>query len=627
LLDADEVRLFGCILPLNHKPDNFLCLIALMVVAGGYLLYAINMDAVEEVKNRLSIEDVISEYVQLKRAGRNWRGLSPFSNEKTPSFMVSPEKQIWHDFSSGKGGNVFSFIMEVEGVDFKGALEILARKAGIDLEQFRPNNKGRGPDKKRLLELLELSTKFYQVQFSQNKKTLEYVLQKRNYSKDTALEWRLGYSPNNGTALVDYAKSKGFTEAELKQAGLSAQRYKGVGDMFRGRLMVPLQDAQGHVIGFTARLLDDDPQAPKYINTPQTVLYDKSRHIYGLHLAKQTIRKEGFAVLVEGNLDVIASHQAGVRQVVATAGTALTEPHLKTLSRFTGDIRLSFDADKAGIAATERAIPIASRVKVSLSIIDIPSGKDPDELIRENPAIWEQAINKHKYALDWLIERNKQLLDLQSAQGKREFSDILLPVVRALSDDVERDHYLNEIAKTLDVSREALEQKYQKTTSINQPDRKKRVKVQPGQIDKVSLENQKAQNHFLSLMLMRKTLREFLELVTPGMLYEADARKLLEFLKKNPDFDGKKEAGALQDLADYVKILGVIYEELYQGLELNELHYESARLQARLVEHFIKTEKTKLVEQLADADTAETRALLEEARKYDQLLKQVKGAS
>jgi DNA primase len=598
-----------------------------MVVAGGYLLYAINMDAVEEVKNRLSIEDVISEYVQLKRAGRNWRGLSPFSNEKTPSFMVSPEKQIWHDFSSGKGGNVFSFIMEVEGVDFKGALEILARKAGIDLEQFRPNNKGRGPDKKRLLELLELSTKFYQVQFSQNKKTLEYVLQKRNYSKDTALEWRLGYSPNNGTALVDYAKSKGFTEAELKQAGLSVQRYKGVGDMFRGRLMVPLQDAQGHVIGFTARLLDDDPQAPKYINTPQTVLYDKSRHIYGLHLAKQTIRKEGFAVLVEGNLDVIASHQAGVRQVVATAGTALTEPHLKTLSRFTGDIRLSFDADKAGIAATERAIPIASRVKVSLSIIDIPSGKDPDELIRENPAIWEQAINKHKYALDWLIERNKQLLDLQSAQGKREFSDILLPVVRALSDDVERDHYLNEIAKTLDVSREALEQKYQKTTSINQPDRKKRVKVQPGQIDKVSLENQKAQNHFLSLMLMRKTLREFLELVTPGMLYEADARKLLEFLKKNPDFDGKKEAGALQDLADYVKILGVIYEELYQGLELNELHYESARLQARLVEHFIKTEKTKLVEQLADADTAETRALLEEARKYDQLLKQVKGAS
>jgi DNA primase len=627
LLGADEVRLFGCILPLNHKPDIFVWLIALMVVAGGYLLYAINMDAVEEVKNRLSIEDVISEYVQLKRAGRNWRGLSPFSNEKTPSFMVSPEKQIWHDFSSGKGGNVFSFIMEVEGVDFKGALEILARKAGIDLEQFRPNNKGRGPDKKRLLELLELSTKFYQVQFSQNKKTLEYVLQKRNYSKDTALEWRLGYSPNNGTALVDYAKSKGFTEAELKQAGLSAQRYKGVGDMFRGRLMVPLQDAQGHVIGFTARLLDDDPQAPKYINTPQTVLYDKSRHIYGLHLAKQTIRKEGFAVLVEGNLDVIASHQAGVRQVVATAGTALTEPHLKTLSRFTGDIRLSFDADKAGIAATERAIPIASRVKVSLSIIDIPSGKDPDELIRENPAIWEQAINKHKYALDWLIERNKQLLDLQSAQGKREFSDILLPVVRALSDDVERDHYLNEIAKTLDVSREALEQKYQKTTSINQPDRKKRVKVQPGQIDKVSLENQKAQNHFLSLMLMRKTLREFLELVTPGMLYEADARKLLEFLKKNPDFDGKKEAGALQDLADYVKILGVIYEELYQGLELNELHYESARLQARLVEHFIKTEKTKLVEQLADADTAETRALLEEARKYDQLLKQVKGAS
>ena len=315
------------------------------------------MDAVEEVKNRLSIEDVIAEYVQLKRAGRNWRGLSPFSNEKTPSFMVSPEKQIWHDFSSGKGGNMFSFIMEVEGLEFKGALELLARKAGIDIEQYRSAPRQGGPNKERLYMLLELSTKFYQVQFSKNKMALEYVLQQRKFTKETALEWRLGYSPNNGTALVDYAKSKGFTEDELKQAGLSAKSYRGgIQDMFRGRLMIPLQDAQGKLIGFTARQLDEDPNAPKYINTPQTVLYDKSRHIYGLHLAKESIRKSKVAVLVEGNLDVISSHQAGVRQVVATAGTALTEPHLKALSRFTGDIRLSFDADKAGLAATEPAV-------------------------------------------------------------------------------------------------------------------------------------------------------------------------------------------------------------------------------------------------------------------------------
>ena len=582
------------------------------------------MDAVDEIKNRLSIEDVISEYVQLKRAGRNFKGLSPFSNERTPSFMVSPEKQIWHDFSSGKGGNVFSFVMEVEGLDFKGALELLARKAGVDLEQYRGKGRSGGPNRARLHELLELSTKFYQVQFSKNQTALEYVFKKRRFTKETALTWRIGYAPNTGTALADFAKSKGFTEQELKQAGLSAQRYRGTADMFRGRLMIPLQDPQGQVVGFTARLLEDNPDAPKYINTPQTVLYDKSRHVYGLHLAKQDIRKQGFVVLVEGNLDVIASHQAGVRQVVATAGTALTEPNLKALSRFTGDIRLSFDADRAGIAATERAIPIASKVKVSLSIIDIPSGKDPDELIKQNPALWEQAITQHKYALDWLIDRNKGLLDLTTAQGKREFSDVLLPVVRALSDDVERDHYLNEIAVAIDVSREALEQKYQKTTAAGAPTVRRKVKVEPTTVDAVSVEAQKIQDHFMSLVLTRKTLREFMQLITTDMLAGDEARKLLEFLKDNPDYDGKA-ATQVKNLQEYVKILGVIYEELYHGLELNELHYEAARLQARLVEHFVKTQKSKIADELGSADPEETRALLGEARQYDVLLNQVKG--
>ncbi len=586
------------------------------------------MDAVEEVKSRLSIEDVIAEYVQLKRAGRNWRGLSPFSNEKTPSFMVSPEKQIWHDFSSGKGGNMFSFIMEVEGLEFKGALELLARKAGIDIEQYRSAPREGGPNKERLYELLELATKFYQAQFSKHKEALEYVLKRRQFSKETALEWRLGYSPNNGSALLNYAKSKGFTEPELKQAGLSAQGYRGgVQDMFRGRLMIPLQDPQGRLIGFTARQLDEDPNAPKYINTPQTVLYDKSRHIYGLHLAKESIRKTKVAVLVEGNLDVIASHQAGVRQVVATAGTALTEPHLKALSRFTGDIRLSFDADKAGLAATERALPIASRVKVSLSVINIPSGKDPDDLIRQDPKLWEAAIQKHQYALDWLMDRYAKLLDIESAQGKREFSDVLLPVVRGLSDEVERDHYLNAIAKSIGVGREALDQKFQKTSGSTPPTRRRNIKVEPAQLNKIAIENQKVQDNFLSLVLMRQTLRgEFLELVTPDMLYTDNGRELLGFLKKHPDFDGK-DVKAVKNLADYVKIEALLYEELYQGLELNELHDEAARLQARLVEKFIETEKIKLSHQLETADEATIRTLQQQDKQYNELLNKVKGGA
>jgi DNA primase len=600
------------------------------------------MDAVDEIKNRLAIEDVIGEYVQLKRAGRNWRGLSPFSNEKSPSFMVSPDKQIWHDFSSGKGGNMFSFVMEVEGLDFKGALELLARKAGIDLEQFRGQGSGSGgPNKERVYELLDLATKFYQVQFSQNKTALTYVLQKRQFSKETALEWRLGYSPNNGSALITFAQGKGFSEAELKQAGLTAKGYRGgVQDMFRGRLMIPLQDAQGRVIGFTARQLDDDPNAPKYINTPQTVLYDKSRHIYGLHLAKESIRKDKFAVLVEGNLDVIASHQAGVRQVVATAGTALTEPHLKALSRFTGDIRLCFDADKAGVAATERAIPIASRVKVSLSIIDLPSGKDPDELIKQDVAAWLKAIDTNEYALDWLMARYQKLLDINSAQGKREFTDVLLPVVRGLSDAVERDHYLTKLSEIMGVSKAALDQKF--GSERETPARQRRVKASPAAIDKRALENQRLQDHFLSLMLMRQTLREFLELITPDMLYTPSGRALLQFLRDNPDYHGKLEStkplnqalktvaseeADVQTLIDYVKIESLLYEELYQSLELNELHYEAARLQAQLIAQYVKTKKQELADQLDGVSDAEMRRILEQAKLYDQLLNQVKGAA
>ncbi len=587
------------------------------------------MDAVDEVKQRLSIEDVVTEYVQLKRAGRNWRGLSPWTNEKTPSLMVSPEKQIWHDFSSSKGGNMFSFVMEMEGVDFKGALELLARKAGVDLDQYQSKSPRGGPDKERLHNLLEQAAKFYQAHFSKSQTALEYVLKKRGFSKATALEWQLGYSPNNGSALIEYAKKKGFTEAEIKQAGLSAQGYKGgLRDMFRGRLMIPLHDQFGRVIGFTARLLEDDDNAPKYINTPQTVLYDKSRHIYGLHLAKESIRKSKFVVMVEGNLDVIASHQAGVRQVVATAGTALTEPHLKALSRFTGDIRLCFDADKAGLAATERAIPIASRVKVSLSIISMPDAKDPDELIQKDPKLWQKAIGQHQYALDWLMERYEKLLDIKSAQGKRQYSDVLLPVVRALSDDVERDHYLNAIAAKIGVSKGALSQKLSKTPGPETTKRRRRIKTTPEKLDRLAVENKKAQDQFLALMFSRQTLREFLDLVTDEMLYEDDARSLLAFLKKNRDFKAKpEEAKQLKPLADYVKIETLLYEELYQGLELNELHWEAARLQARLIEQFIKNQKMKLAEELEMSDEKTTKRLLTQAKEYDQLLNQVKGAA
>jgi DNA primase len=581
------------------------------------------MDAVEDIKSRLAIEDVVSQYVELKRAGRNFKALSPFSNERTPSFMVSPEKQIWHDFSSGKGGNMFSFVMEMEGVDFKGALEILARKAGVDLEQYRGQSSN-SKQKERLYEALELAARFYQVQFSKNQVALEYVFKKRKFNKQTALEWRLGYSPNTGTALLAFLRSKGFSDPDIKSAGLSAQRYKGQADMFRGRLMVPLMDPQGRVIGFTARLLDDDPDAPKYINTPQTLLYDKSRHVFGLHLAKESLRKIKFAVLAEGNLDVIASHQAGVRQVVATAGTALTEYQLKAIGRFTPDIRLAFDADSAGLNATERAIPIASKVGVSLGVITIPSGKDPDDLIRQDPGKWEEIIEQPKYALDWLIERYQKQLDISSAVGKRQFSDVILGVVRGLDDQVEQEHYLEKLGHLIGVSRDALLSKLKAKPAA----KLKAKKTANKPADKAALEVIKAENHLLTLALHQPKLREFLAGVKPQILAEQPARDLLAFLKEQQDFNGDPaKAAPLRPLADYVKMLSLLYEELYQDLELTELGYEAAQLQAHLVKMYVKTQKQRIAAELQSSDEARTADLLAAVKKLDHLLKTYKGGA
>ncbi|HJQ07872.1 MAG TPA: DNA primase [Candidatus Saccharimonadales bacterium] len=579
------------------------------------------MDAVEDIKSRLSIEDVVSQYVELKRAGRNFKGLSPFSNERTPSFMVSPEKQIWHDFSSGRGGNMFSFVMEMEGLDFKGALEILARKAGIDLDQYRSSRTGsRGKEKERLYAALELAAKFYQANFAKNRVALEYVFTKRKFTKQTALEWRLGYSPNNGTALVTFLQKQGFTEKEIKGAGLSAQRYRGLGDMFRGRLMVPLADPQGRIIGFTARLLADDPNAPKYINTPQTLVYDKSRHVFGLHLAKEAIRKSKYVVVAEGNLDVISSHQAEVRQVVATAGTALTEQHLKALSRFVGDIRLSFDADSAGVRATERAIPIASKVGVSLSVINIPSGKDPDELIRQDAAKWQTIIEKPQYALDWLIDRYKTQLDITSAQGKRQFSDVILQVVRGLADQVEKEHYIARIAELIGVSRDAL---LTKLHHSNEQPKLKLKKTPSKPPDKLALEMIKTENHLLALALMQPKLREYTSALKSQMLAEEQAGTLLAFLQANPDFQGKpQEAAPLRPLADYVKMLSLLFEELYQDLEIQELRYEAARLQDHVIDQYVKLQKQRIARELQHTtDDARTAQLLEAVKKLTNLLK------
>ena len=582
------------------------------------------MDAVSEVKSRLSIEDVVSEYVQLKRAGKNFKGLSPFTDERTPSFVVSPEKQIWHDFSSGRGGDMFTFIEEVEGLDFKGSLEVLARKAGVDLEQFQTKGKSGGPDKERLFSLLDAAARFYQVQFSKNKEAYEYIFNKRKFNKETALAFRIGYSSEGHRSLTNALLKKNFTETELKAAGVSVERRDGLSDMFYGRVMFPLSDPFGRVIGFTARLLKDVSGAPKYINTPSTVLYDKSRHIYGLHLAKKAIQKEKTAVLVEGNLDVIASHQAGVVNVVATAGTALTETQLKNLSRLSQDVRLAFDQDKAGVAAAERAIPIAGKVGVNLSIVTIPSGKDPDELINQDPALWKKAIDSSEPALDWLLKTYQERLDLKTASGKKQFSDVSLAIVKLLPDAVEQDHYIQKIAKLTEVHADSLRAKLQSVSRQGQL-RRKAIKDSPQPKSALASEDRRAQEHFLGLMLMMPSTRQYLSLVNEQMFGGDEARSVFTFLQANRNFEGDlAKAPDLQPISDYVKILSLQFEELYGEIEMTELQYEAARLRATVVNHFVKKQNQIIRRKLSNSDEKESADLLARVNKLNQLLKRTR---
>ena len=289
-------------------------------------------DARDEIKSRISIEDLAGEYLELKRTGRNFKALSPWTNERTPSFIISPDKQIWHDFSSGKGGDIFGFIMEVEGMEFREALEFLARKAGVELQSYNVARSREISEKKdRLRKILEISANFYQHMLIRDQEALNYVFKTRKITKEIVKEFKVGFAPEGQKTLTTYLLKKGFSMNDIRDAGL-LNRFDG--DIFRNRMVIALQDSTGAPVGFTGRIIKDELNAPKYLNTPQTLLYDKSSNIFGFYQAKNEIRKTGFAVVVEGNMDVISSHQAGVKNVVATAGTAMTVNHLKALSRF-----------------------------------------------------------------------------------------------------------------------------------------------------------------------------------------------------------------------------------------------------------------------------------------------------
>jgi DNA primase len=554
-------------------------------------------DVKEEVRARLNIEDVIGEYVQLKRAGRNFRGLSPFSAEKTPSFYVSPDKNIWHDFSSNKGGDIFTFVMELEGIDFRAALEHLARKAGIDLTLYE--NKGSqeiAARKKRLLLAHEMSANYYQQSLIQNKHAMEYVFNKRGLSKQIVQDFKIGYAPDSGDALVQFLTKKGFGKQELSQAGL-VNRFGG--DLFRGRMMVSLMDGTGNVIGFTGRIINDEPNAPKYLNTPQTLLYDKGRHVFGLSQAKESIRTNDYTVVVEGNLDVVSSHQVDVCQVVATAGTAMTEHHLKALVRLSSHIRLAFDGDKAGLAATERAISIAQNVGVELSIISMPDGaKDPDELIKKDPNLWQQAINNSMPAVDWIINQHSLREDLTTAAGKRRFTTAVLDVVRMLQDSVEQEHYLLKIAKLSDSSVEALKIKLGKNGTDEAPFKDRKAVLQ----SIIETDPSSYQDILLAFLLKNIQARDLLKNFDAKSFDGEDRQAIISYLAENNSEVIKETPKQLQTYDNYVKILLLIAETRFADWNDEDRYYSVAEMLRKVAATPKKIQKDILTEQLRDAE-------------------------
>ena len=549
-------------------------------------------DAREEIKSRISIEDLAGEYLELKRTGRNFKALSPWTNERTPSFIVSPDKQIWHDFSSGKGGDIFGFIMEVEGMNFREALEFLARKAGVEIETFNSKRSKEIAEKKeRLRKILQISSNFYQHMLIRDKKALNYVFKKRKLSKEIVQDFKVGYAPNGQKILTNFLLKKGFSLNDIRDAGL-LNRFGG--DIFRNRMVIALKDASGEPVGFTGRIIDDEPNAPKYLNTPQTLLYDKSSNIFGLSQAKNEIRKTGFAVVVEGNMDVISSHQVGVKNVVATAGTAMTVNHLKALSRFSNDIRLCFDSDQAGINATERAISLGQQAGVELSIITLDQSagqaKDPDELIQKDIELWKKSISSPQPAMEWIFDQYQKRLDISTAKGKKDFSTISLKLVENLNDPVEKDFYINEISKRIGVSKATL---LNKIGEEKKPEKtKKRVKIE--KTDKKFIDDFLYEDDLLALAIKEPRLAKMLSDLKENSLHGEQRNKILDILKS-------EDMELLKSFDEYVKILLLKADERLGNIKESATD-EMKRLIQKVKTENLRTQKENLQTELENAE-------------------------
>ncbi len=442
------------------------------------------MDVTDEIKNRLDIVDVIGADVQLRKSGRSYSGFCPFhDNTRTPAFVVFPESQTWRCFGAcAEGGDLFSYVMKKNSWDFKEALVELAKRAGVELEERRPRDKQVVAAEERLAALLDSAAEYFHqllLHAPQAEAARRYVAE-RSLNEETIATFRLGFALESWDAARSHFTDQGYSDDDLLRAGLLTENEdKGTRyDRFRNRLMIPIRDLDGRVVGFGARTLDPDG-IPKYLNSPQTPLFDKSNLLYGLDMARRPIRDSREAVLVEGYMDVMQAWQAGYRNIVAQMGTALTETQLRTLQRFAKRFILALDADAAGAKATLRSLQVArqtldrdydvsfdarglvmmeGRLKADILVVTLPEGYDPDKIIRTDPDWWPRLLAEARPVVEYVIQTAAAELDPTDAKAKSEMARQVLPLIADISEPIERDHYRSLLARTLDVDEKALRQ-------------------------------------------------------------------------------------------------------------------------------------------------------------------------
>ncbi len=423
---------------------------------------------VEQIKQRLSVADVVQSYIKLDKAGANFKARCPFHSEKSASFFVSPARDIWHCFGCNRGGDIFGFVMEIEGVEFIEALKILGERVGIKLKMEDPRLRN---ERTRLLDLMKAAADFYRGELLKQKDVLDY-LNKRGLKDSTIQSYVLGYAPEEKSGwrnLYENLLSRGYSDEEMEKAGMvirADQREKRYYDRFRGRIMFPLFDFSGRIVAFSGRLWPETlssstpgfrdslkPGVAKYINSPQTILYDKSRILYGFDKAKTEIRKKDACVLVEGQMDVLMSHQAGVLNSVAISGVGLTLVHLESIGRLTNNLIVSFDSDEAGLIAAGRGIDLALQKGFEVRVTTLPFGKDPADVASKDPEAWQKAVSEGRPIIDFYLKTLSEKIS-DSRELNREVEKVVLPYVSLIESEIDRSHWIGEIARCLKIREE-----------------------------------------------------------------------------------------------------------------------------------------------------------------------------